>query len=284
MQILTIATKAEGYFPLLQQSSERWGYSLTALGWEQEWQGFAWKLRLYQKALASMPEEEPVVCVDGYDVVVLGPAAEVLDKFIASGQRVLFSGQRYFPNHRWMQKIADKVMSHNLQETITRMSTDPKDYSRPCMGLLIGYAGDLAKLFQNLLDIEVREQINDDQTLLNMFYLQHPDALALDLHCEIFQNLWRTSGLFYGKFSSKSKKAEVAVYFDEKANAFRIRNKDFLTTPCFIHGPFNLDMRPLLRELKIPAPNIHSSKGWNYWQYSIIHHAIRGIRLFTKIG
>ncbi len=58
--------------------------------------------------------------------------------------------------------------------------------------VVIGYAGKLIDLFEQLRDIERREHIGNDQILLNMFYLKNPTAIELDKECQIFQNLWRT--------------------------------------------------------------------------------------------
>jgi hypothetical protein len=250
------------------------------LGWQKEWQGFAWKLQLYLDALRKLPLEEPVICVDGYDVVVIAPAEEMLEKFKKLRHRMVFSGQRYFPNQKWIQRIADQVMSNNISTTINQSSDDTKDYTRPCMGLLMAYAGDLAALFESLLAIEKERSLNDDQTLLNIHYLNHPDSLYVDKECLMFQNLWRTRGGIYGKISSKDKSSEVEVFYDETIGAKRIRNKMFDSQACLIHAPFNLDMDMLLDELDLDHPTMKYAKGWHYWKYSLTHHISRAIKFY----
>lgn len=94
MQLLTVATHAEGYYPLLLSSARQYGYTCTTLGWQQPWRGLAWKLDLYLAALNTLPDDEPVLCVDGYDVIVTAPADELLAQFKALGQPLVFSGQR----------------------------------------------------------------------------------------------------------------------------------------------------------------------------------------------
>jgi hypothetical protein len=280
MKLLTIATEAEGYFDLLKQSSKKWGYDLKVLGWQQKWQGFAWKLELYIAALLKLPPDEPVVCVDGYDVVVIAPPEELLMKFTSLDYPVIFSGQRYFPNHKRIQKIADQVMSNGATKAINWNNPNTKDYTRPCMGLVIGYAGKLLALFKALINIESRKSINDDQTLLNIYYLDNPNSIYLDYTCTLFQNLWRTKGVVYGKFSARHESAEIETYFDEIIGSMRVRNKTYLTSPCFLHAPFNLDIGMLLKEINLQAPKTSLSKDWHYLQYSIAHHTHRAFKLF----
>ena len=281
MKILTIATKAEGYFNLLKQTAKRWGYDLQVLGWEQDWKGFAWKLELYAKALATQAADEPIICVDGYDVVAIAPAKEILGKFKNSKHRVIFSGQRYFPNQKYLQKLADQVMSNDLSKTISKKASTSKDYSRPCMGLLVGYAGDLLTIFQKLLEIETQRSTNDDQTLLNIYYLLYPNSIQLDSQCNLFQNLWRTRSGIYGKISPNDKSSEVEVIYDKNIHSKRIRNKYHQTMACFIHAPFNLDMGLLLKELHLEPPNANFDKAWSYWKYSIMHHIKRALQLYA---
>lgn len=280
MKLFTVATKEEGYFDLLKHTANRWGYDLQVLGWQQNWRGFSWKLDLYIEAFKNLPPDEPVICVDGYDVVVIAPANEMYKKFKSFNQQIIFSGQRYFPNQRWVQKLADQVMRYDLPQNIDKDANNSDSYSRPCMGLLVGYAGELLKLFQDLIVIERQRSLNDDQTLLNIYYSNYPDSINLDYKCLMFQNLWRTRGCLYGKISSKDKKAEIEVFYDEKIESLRVRNKQFNTDACFIHAPFNLDMELLLKELNLSSHKRSFKKSWHYWKYSIIHHIKRAIRLY----
>ena len=71
--------------------------------------------------------------------------------------------------------MADKLMSDSHHHFIKNQVDDGiYDYSRPCMGLLIGYAGKLLGLFNAMLEIENEENIGNDQILLNKYYLKNP--------------------------------------------------------------------------------------------------------------
>ncbi len=279
MKILTIATKSEGYFELLIQTGEKFGYDIKALGWEMPWKGFAWKLELYISELERIDEREPIVCVDGFDVVAVGSAAEMKSKFLNMNHAVIFSGQRYFPRQKCIQSVADKLMSNSKKQTIGN-SKNPIDYSRPCMGLLAGYAGNLLVLFKELLKIEEKEKIGNDQILLNIYYLRNPTSIGIDVHCALFQNLWRTKSGLYGKFSLQNKSSEIVVV--KQGKQYRILNRHFNTTPCFLHAPFNLDIGSVLTQLNLKGQIIRFGRGWNYSNYSLLYYIKRGFKFFWK--
>jgi hypothetical protein len=278
MRILTIATKNEGYLDLLIQTAKKWGYEIKVLGWGMPWKGLAWKLNLYAAELDNIATDEPVICVDGYDVIVLGSSAEMKTKFLNMNSPVIFSGQKYFPKQKLVRSLADRLMSNSRKKTFGNTG-DPFDYSRPCTGLFAGYAGHLLPLFRELISIEEKEKIGNDQILLNIYYLQHPASIGIDFHCDLFQNLWRTDWGLFGKFSVE-KMSDIEVF--EKGNEYRIRNKHFNTEPCFIHAPFNLDINGLLARLKLNAKKLSLERGWNYSKYSLWYYIKRGIRFFWK--
>ena len=280
MKILTVATKEEGYYSTLRRTAVENGFTLKTLGQGKPWKGLAWKIDLYLEELKRYEKRELVICADGYDVVVIGCATEVKTKFLKTGHPLMFSGQRYFPNQKWIQKIADQLMSNSKTNNIGNLNAH-LDYSRPCMGLLIGYADNVTKLFEQLQEIERKKNIGNDQILLNIYYLNHPDQIKVDSTCQIFQNLWRTRGGVYGKITPKDENCEVDVFSPIHKSEKRIRNKKYKTLPCFLHGPFNLDMGLLLNEMDIDAPKLSMSKGIQYWKYSIMYYVKRAIRFFV---
>lgn len=281
MKIFTIVTQPEGCFNLLQQTSQQWGYELQVLGWNQPWKGLAWKLELYVEALRQEPPDQPVVCVDGYDVVVVGPATELLQQFNELGHPVVFSGQRYFPKQKFMRILADQLMSNSFNKVIGRETGHADDYSRPCMGLLIGYAGALADIFEKLVFIERMQSVGNDQILLNLFHLNYPGSIALDFECRLFQNLWRTRGGRYGKTALEDPSCEVEIHQAAHSPVKRIRNKQFGTFPFFLHAPFNLDMGLILHALDLDAPPVDAKKSRHYWQYTMLFFIRRGMRFYA---
>ncbi len=279
MKILTIATKNEGYLDLLIQTAEKSGYELKLLGWEMPWKGLAWKLELYISELEQLDGDEPVICADGYDVIVCGSSEEMRTKFLSMDSPVILSGQRYFPRQKFIRSLADRLMSNN-RKTMFGKTENQFEYSRPCTGLLTGYAGNLLILFRELIRIEEKEKIGNDQILLNIYYLQNPASIEIDYQCDLFQNLWRTESGLFGKFHIENKMSDIEVI--KKGNEYRIRNKYFNTEPCFLHAPFNLDISSVLAQLNLNPKKLSFGKGWHYSKYSLFYYAKRGIKFFRK--
>lgn len=175
--------------------------------------------------------------------------------------------------------MADQLMSNSKQRRVGE-TEERFDYSRPCMGLLIGYAAPLQQLFQALIQLEQQERVGNDQILLNIYYLQHPDAFALDRRCVLFQNLWRTTGGLYGSIHLGAPTCDIEVV--STAQGLRVRNTITDTWPCLIHAPLNLNMDPVVRALQLEPPPRPLQKGWHYWQYSLWHYVSRGILFFGR--
>lgn len=279
MRILTIATKNEGYLDVLIQTAEKFGYELKVLGWGMPWKGLAWKLELYISELEKIDCDEPVVCVDGYDVVVVGSSEEMKAKFLRMNSPIIFSGQRYFPKQKFIRSLADKLMSNSKKRPVWN-TEGHSEYSRPCTGLLAGYAGNLLSLFRELIQIEQKEKIGNDQILLNIYYLKNPASIGIDFHCDLFQNIWRTEFGLFGKFFVENEMSDIEIA--KSGNGYRIRNKYFDTQPCFLHAPFNLDMGSVLTQLNLNPKKLSFGKGWDYSKYSLLYYTKRGIKFFWK--
>ena len=69
LHIVTVATDSQYYFPYLVESCKRNGKELEVLGMGEVWQGFNWKYVKMMEYLKTLPTDDIVCFVDGYDVV-----------------------------------------------------------------------------------------------------------------------------------------------------------------------------------------------------------------------
>ena len=145
MKVFSVATDRVAFLSSLEDSARRFGYDLHVLGRDQKWQGFLWRWTLVLDAVEALDPDEVVSVVDGYDVVLAGPA-ELLEKLYhsavpagdalvfghshipwdsttASGLRLLNPGsptdRRRQPTHTWMTAevhdgALDAVTLHHL--------------------------------------------------------------------------------------------------------------------------------------------------------------------------
>eukprot|EP00931_Biecheleriopsis_adriatica_P074292 TRINITY_DN48386_c0_g1_i1.p1 TRINITY_DN48386_c0_g1~~TRINITY_DN48386_c0_g1_i1.p1 ORF type:complete len:525 (+),score=95.75 TRINITY_DN48386_c0_g1_i1:16-1590(+) len=88
--ILTACNVYKQETVLLERSALRGGYKFHAVGLGSEWHGLSTKLAVYDSALKArmgqeIAPEDPVMLMDAWDTVVLGPAEEFRAKLAALG-------------------------------------------------------------------------------------------------------------------------------------------------------------------------------------------------------
>lgn len=81
MKLLTVATKSEGYFPILIESCKRYNIDIEVLGWGQKWTGFMMKFNLLLEYMKDLDDNEIVCIIDGYDTAVTQPLDVLESKF-----------------------------------------------------------------------------------------------------------------------------------------------------------------------------------------------------------
>ena len=267
MRALTYATDSDGYYPLLQSSALRFGFALDVLGWGERWSGMATKMIRYHDRLSQYPASEVVMLVDAYDVVFAAPVVETEKIFESMQLPYLFSAQRYFPKSRFWRRLADQVMGLGDDGHLpNRFETERS--GRPCMGALMGYAGALTELFSRLIASEARLNTRDDQKLLNLHLQKFPEEVHIDRECQIFQNLWRNSGVgSAGRFDPRVSHSELRVL-----PTARLENRQTKTHPQVIHAPMNLNIDPLLAAMGYRLDEVKRISRLRYLRYGVVPH------------
>ncbi len=223
MKLVTVATRSEDYFPVLQDGADRLGYELVVLGWGQRWRGFAWRWSLLKTYLTTIPAGDVVVWCDAYDVFPVAPPQTVLQRFQAFGTPMVMSVEN--PDISMEEAYARRRM-----------------FGRQCRpnvyingGLYMGYAGTLLEMIRVLEHIGFREG-DDDQRLLNkLCRTAFMDKVAFDVESRIFFNVHDS---------------DVAV--------IRTSAPQESFDACFIHGPGHTDLREIARKYGYTPPTYHS--------------------------
>lgn len=176
---LTVATELNTGIHRLLDTGERYGLDFVVLGLEQEWRGGdianepggGQKINLLRPMLEQLEPNEPVLFVDGYDVVITSHAADILDTWHKICQeRPLFAAEV----HCW----PEPNLTSNYPER-------PTPYRFLNSGAFIGYAGALL----NMINFESIEDHHDDQLYYTLRYLARIHDIVLDHHCDLFQCL-----------------------------------------------------------------------------------------------
>ena len=93
MKIITVGTDNKGYYPLLLESCKKNKLNLVNLGFGKPWTGFTMKHELLKNYLETADENEIILCIDAYDVVILQPEKTILQTFLSFNTNILFADQ-----------------------------------------------------------------------------------------------------------------------------------------------------------------------------------------------
>ena len=142
---------------------------------------FSWarRLTLWRDYYSKLPRDTVVLSVDAFDVVLMAPKEEILDKFHASGASLLFG----YTNYCW--PLECDMCWKGTHPRLFSASRQKKMYL--CAGTYIGRAGYLA----DLLHAHPWTEDVDDQCYFATIYLQQDHtnpAIKLDEDHQIFQN------------------------------------------------------------------------------------------------
>ncbi|XP_014472797.1 PREDICTED: procollagen-lysine,2-oxoglutarate 5-dioxygenase 3 [Dinoponera quadriceps] len=216
--VFTVASNETDGFRRYLRSVEVYGFreNLKILGLGKSWKGGnvfygpggGYKINLLRKALEDYRNDENriVLFTDSYDVIFLGGLSAIVERFLETGARVLFSAERYC----WPDK---SLASH--YPPVSR----GKRYLNS--GSFLGYATDLLAIL-NTAPIEDKA---DDQLFYTTVYLNDElrarHRIKLDHKSEIFQNLFGAV-------------ADVELRF--KGEEAYLQNIVYNTVPLVLHG------------------------------------------------
>lgn len=178
LHIVTVATGDGGYLRWLKQSCARNNCELVILGYGSTWTGFKMKYDLVLEYLETIPEDDLVCFVDGYDVVVSRDIRELQEEYerLSPERKILVCHDRtnkeilMIPPFR---RVANRYfMAH--KDTPLNSGT---------------YMGPSEKVKEYILETQkIMDEFNttDDQKAMNIYYSRHEDLLDVDFNHEVF--------------------------------------------------------------------------------------------------
>jgi hypothetical protein len=210
----TVATHDSPELKRLIQSFRRNGIPLLVLGYGCKWQGFGNKVLWLEEQLSkqNLLESHIVLFVDAYDVINLGTASEIIEKFMKFNIDLVISGEKG---------------CHPDPHLAEEFKNNSPPFRYPNSGGYIGYSRAVIEML-NSAKISPHE---DDQRFVTRYVIQNAERCAVDTNCEIFLPLF-DMGLTDLKIT------------DDKS---RILLREKGTLPCILHG--NGPSKLLLQEL-----------------------------------
>jgi hypothetical protein len=206
MKVVTYATHSEGSFEELTHN--KFGVEVTVLGMGTKWNGFMDKIEGVLKYLQTLPDDEIVVFVDGFDSYILKPLDGLEDTFRSMDCDILVSNDT---------KILPRYMSRKVFGTC-------KEETGSNSGLYMGRCSHL----KNFLYSVSKQTSSDDQRNFNSSCKDFP-RLKIDIDNVIFKNIKPTEKI--------EKLYESSAFFGQTPGAFsfnRYKRAIREYTPFFI--------------------------------------------------
>jgi hypothetical protein len=161
MKIIIYATHSFGTFETLKQHPD-----VVVLGYGTKWNGFIEKVKVIKEYINTLPKEEVVCIIDGFDSYILKTDG-LLDEFLKMDCKVLVSKD---------EELATKYFTRKVFTTC-------KEDRVANAGLLMGYVEYLTILYDKI----IHGKSHDDQRNLNIACKELP-FLKVDNDHTIFQN------------------------------------------------------------------------------------------------
>jgi hypothetical protein len=167
MKIIIYATHSFGTYETLKSHPD-----IVVLGFGTKWNGFIEKAKVIQDYLNTLPDNEIVVILDGFDSYIKKTDG-LREEFDKMNCKVLVS-----LSSKTLPTIIDKYVS-------TRVFGYCRENYTANSGLMMGYVDYLKKIWSVIID----GPSNDDQRNLNLACKELP-FLKIDIHNTIFQNCY----------------------------------------------------------------------------------------------
>jgi glycosyltransferase involved in cell wall biosynthesis len=266
-RVVTVVSDTQefGYVNYLKPSCSHYGAELVTLvadpqAISRKTGTLAEKDRLLLAYLETLPDDDVVMFVDGYDTVLLAGPDEIVDKFRAVGSPLVVSAE---------------LNCHPEEPGLAgRFPKSPTPYRYLNTGSFIGSVGYLRRLLLRVREqtISLRFRWSNQYRWIKLF-LDDPTTMTLDVNCSLFYSAatlkteratdkWKTQREY---FRFKHGIFEHPEFQDEELA--RILSKLSLsggrpvctvtgTKPCVLHfnGPGSILMRTKMQELSIIRP------------------------------
>ena len=176
LHIVTVATESKYYFPYLVESCRRYGKELEILGFGKQWKGFNWRFKLLIEYLKTLPDNDIVCVVDGYDVICTRNLNELKNSFLRLYNQKkckIIVGYDNVDHSYYLNKLANKMYFGSCKNISLNAGT------------YIGFVKDLLKIIQNIQSINDNVR-SDDQVLLTKYCNLKSSLFYIDTQNDIF--------------------------------------------------------------------------------------------------
>jgi len=173
IHIVTVATESKYYFPYLVESCKRNGRELEVLAFGEKWRGFNMKFNLMINYLKTLPENDIVCFVDGYDVLCVRNLQELKSEFI-----------RLKNKHNCKIIVGEDKQQNEFCSFVSSIAYGSTGININS-GTYIGYVKEILYILL-LMHEKYPKDTHDDQIILTEYYKNNPTSIYVDTYNEIF--------------------------------------------------------------------------------------------------
>lgn len=228
IHIATVATESQYYFPYLVESCRRHGKELKVIGYGEKWQGFNWRFRLMIDYLKSLPENDIVCFVDGYDVICCRDLNEMSHVFLDIKEK---TGCKMITGTEIVKTFSAGYFGYIYFGRCRNEAINAGTY--------IGIVKDLLEILPDIYNLDDRDDADDQQLMIK--------------YCQKTNNVMipdKDNKLFLTIVNSLS---EIDQYIDIDENK---RVTYHSNNPFFIHAPGYGYLDGILNKLGYQPNNI----------------------------
>jgi hypothetical protein len=199
--VCTVATKKTKSLDQLLESCRHSELAITVLGLDKPYPASGIKLIYIQNFVDQLPDDDIVLFIDAYDVLVLASPKTILETFLKMDVSCIYGAEpTCFP----------------FPEFKDLYPASPTKFRFLNAGTVMAYAGYLKAM---LARMKPKKSLGE-QLQVSRYYIHHQNEIALDYQARLFLSLHHLLP------------QEIAVDFEKKQVHCLLTG----TTPCIIHG------------------------------------------------
>jgi len=172
VKIITVATEKKFYFKYLESTCKDFGGDFVCLGYGERWGGYSWKFKKMISYLASIPPNEFVVFVDGYDVICVKDLSTITEKYKKvrneTNCKLLIASDR--------SMLLPRFISWFYFGSINGVLINSGTY--------LGFAGEILEILTKAVKQYPDE--NDDQVLITNYAKNCGNEICIDVDQQFF--------------------------------------------------------------------------------------------------
>ena len=108
MKIITYATHSEGLFETIKKNKD-----LVVLGYGTKWKGFVYRDKIILDYLNTLPDDEIIVLIDGFDTVIK-KIDNLLEVFQNMDCKILYSQEDKSGFSDYLPSFIEKYLKHKI--------------------------------------------------------------------------------------------------------------------------------------------------------------------------